>query len=160
MLKENNELQKRNVEPFSDEDVKNMEFCVRLKIEQHPQLLEELLKTVETPIYEDVTKRGPKLTNLFWGAMRMPDGSWKGENTLGKIWEKIRKEKLSYYTEFSKEEIYAKFQTGKDPFEHLKKAYSEGEEIEILNLETMSWVEAWYPDWSLPISRYRVNYSH
>jgi predicted NAD-dependent protein-ADP-ribosyltransferase YbiA (DUF1768 family) len=155
-LKESNELHKRTVEPLSEQDVKNMEVCVLLKIQQHPRLLKDLLMTGDTPIYEDVTKRGARGTNLFWGAMKMPDGSWKGENTLGKIWEKFRKEKLSYYTEFSKEEIYDKFQTGKDPYEHLKKSLSEGKEIQVLNLETMRWVECENPDWSLPKSRYRV----
>ena len=158
-LKEKKELHKLTVEPLSEQDVKNMELCIRLKIEQHPNLLKELLKTGDIPIYEDVTKRGASVTGLFWGAMKTPEGEWKGKNVLGKLWEKIRNEKLSYYTEFTKEEIFDKFNTGKDPYEHLKKAVQEGKTIECINLQTMNWVEIDYDflTWNLPVNRYRVS---
>lgn len=90
-LEANGELHKRHIEPLSEADVANMEICVKLKIEQYPELKKQLLETGDTPIYEDVTARGSRGTNLFWGAM-LVDGKWIGQNTLGKVWEKVRKE--------------------------------------------------------------------
>ncbi len=77
------------VSPLSDTDLENMRMCIRLKLEQHPHLLSELLKTGGSKIYEDVTSRGKRGSNLFWGAL-MENGAWIGENHLGKIWEDIR----------------------------------------------------------------------
>jgi predicted NAD-dependent protein-ADP-ribosyltransferase YbiA (DUF1768 family) len=79
------------VKQLSEKDVSNMETCVRLKLEQHPNLMEELLNTGDLPIYEDVTKRGNRGSNLFWGAM-LVDGVWQGQNVLGNIWMKLRQE--------------------------------------------------------------------
>jgi predicted NAD-dependent protein-ADP-ribosyltransferase YbiA (DUF1768 family) len=91
-LTKNGELHKRIIEPLSNEDLENMELCVRLKIEQHDIIKEQLLNTAGYIIYEDVTKRGRKGSNLFWGALRREDGTWEGENHLGKIWMKLRDE--------------------------------------------------------------------
>jgi predicted NAD-dependent protein-ADP-ribosyltransferase YbiA (DUF1768 family) len=78
------------VDPGSGEDLRNMELCLRLKIEQNPSLAELLLATGKELIIEDVTARqGGR--NLFWG-MANRDGVWIGENCLGKIWMKIREE--------------------------------------------------------------------
>jgi predicted NAD-dependent protein-ADP-ribosyltransferase YbiA (DUF1768 family) len=88
-LKESGEIHKISVTPLSSEDLKNMEMCVKLKVSQHPDLLNELLKTGDLPIYEDVTSRGRKGSNLFWGAL-LENGVWIGQNNLGKIWESIR----------------------------------------------------------------------
>lgn len=90
-LSEKGELYKRVIQPHSKEDLENMELCIRLKIEQHPALLKALLITTHLPIYEDVSYRGKSSSNLFWGAIKTPDG-WEGENALGKIWMKIREE--------------------------------------------------------------------
>lgn len=79
------------VKQLSTEDVDNMRLCVRLKLEQHEYLKKELLETGELPIYEDVTKRGDKGSNLFWGAMLVGD-EWVGKNILGKIWMEFREE--------------------------------------------------------------------
>lgn len=81
------------VEPCSIFDLGNMELCLRLKLEFHQELKTELLGTGKgTPIYEDVTYRGDVGSNLFWGAMKMKDGSWVGENVVGHLWMKIRDE--------------------------------------------------------------------
>lgn len=81
------------IEPCSIFDLNNMEICLRLKLDFHQELKVELLGTGKgTPIYEDVTKRGEGGSNLFWGAMKMEDGSWKGENVVGHLWMKIRDE--------------------------------------------------------------------
>lgn len=79
------------IEQLSDKDVMNMRMCVKLKLDQHPNLVTELLATGDELIVEDVTNRGDKGSNLFWGAM-LVDGEWKGKNVLGKIWMDFRKE--------------------------------------------------------------------
>lgn len=81
-----------SVIPTSEEDLANMRLCIKLKIEQHSELKEILLGSGEIPIYEDVTARGPKNSNLFWGAMKLPDGTWEGTNILGNMWMELRTE--------------------------------------------------------------------
>jgi predicted NAD-dependent protein-ADP-ribosyltransferase YbiA (DUF1768 family) len=78
------------VEQLSDKDVLNMRMCVTLKLMQHPELITELLATGDELIVEDVTNRGDKGSNLFWGAM-LVDGEWVGKNILGNIWMDERK---------------------------------------------------------------------
>jgi predicted NAD-dependent protein-ADP-ribosyltransferase YbiA (DUF1768 family) len=84
---------KMSVEPLSEQDFKNMQLCLELKIEQHPNLLKELLSTKDEEIIEDVTNR-PHGRNLVWGAAFI-NGKWIGENVLGKLWMKIREQKLN-----------------------------------------------------------------
>ena len=76
-------------EPHSKKDINNMKMCLVFKLMQHPELIEELLNTGEKTIIEDVTARGDKGGNLFWGAMLVED-KWIGENTLGKLWMELR----------------------------------------------------------------------
>ncbi len=78
-------------EPHSKKDVMNMKMCLKLKLQQHPHLVQELIDTGDKVIIEDVTARGDNGGNLFWGAM-LVDGGWVGENTLGKLWMDLRKE--------------------------------------------------------------------
>jgi ribA/ribD-fused uncharacterized protein len=82
---------RRVVVPLSENDILLMEDVLRLKLEQHPHLRGELLATGDATIIEDCTSR-PRGTGLFWGAAKQPDGSWKGENVLGKLWMKLRAE--------------------------------------------------------------------
>lgn len=82
---------KISVIPLSTKDLENMKMCLLLKIEQHPDLLEGLIKTGNLKIYEDVTSRGRRGSNLFWGALR-ENGKWVGENHLGKMWGEVRDE--------------------------------------------------------------------
>lgn len=82
-----------SVEKHSEKDVRNMKMCLVFKLLQHPDLIEELINTGDAIIVEDVTARGDKGGNLFWGAMRVEneDGfHWIGENTLGKLWMELR----------------------------------------------------------------------
>lgn len=79
------------VEQLSEKDVANMKMCLKLKLEQHPQLKIDLLKTDKRLIVEDVTNRGDKGSNLFWGAM-LVDGKWVGKNVLGNLWMDLRKD--------------------------------------------------------------------
>lgn len=88
-------IAKRNVEHMSvkrlsDVDVENMWLVLRLKTEQHPQLVPLLLATGDAHIVEDVTaRRGGSA--LFWGAANV-DGVWTGRNELGKLWMARRAE--------------------------------------------------------------------
>jgi predicted NAD-dependent protein-ADP-ribosyltransferase YbiA (DUF1768 family) len=88
-LEESGDISKIEVTPLSAQDLKNMEMCVKLKVSQPPDLLKELLKTGDLPIYEDVASRGKRGSNLFWGAL-IENGVWIGQSHLGKIWEKVR----------------------------------------------------------------------
>lgn len=76
--------------PLSDIDIDNMRICLELKINQYPELKEILLNSKGLMIYEDVTSRGSGNSNLLWGAMKLSDGLWKGENILGKLWMELR----------------------------------------------------------------------
>ena len=77
---------KRVLEPLCPQDLDNMRLCLRLKIEQHPDLRDQLVATRPEEIIEDCTKR-PR--GLFWGAA-LKDGQWVGENQLGKMWMELR----------------------------------------------------------------------
>lgn len=79
------------VEPLSQKDIDNMNLCISLKLEQHPKLKILLLETGSKIIYEDVTARGDRGSNLFWGALYQ-NGQWIGRNELGKIWMNKREE--------------------------------------------------------------------
>jgi hypothetical protein len=75
--------------PCSKQDVENMRQCLLLKLEFHPHLVTELIATGEAVLFEDVTSRGDRGSNLFWGAKRVGD-QLVGENVLGKLWMQIR----------------------------------------------------------------------
>lgn len=78
-------------EPCSEDDLANMYQCLACKINAHEQLKNELIGTDDAMIYEDVTYRGDVGSNLFWGAMKLEDGTWKGKNAVGELWMKLRK---------------------------------------------------------------------
>jgi predicted NAD-dependent protein-ADP-ribosyltransferase YbiA (DUF1768 family) len=80
------------VAPMSEQDVANMEVVVRAKLDSNPHLVDELLVTGEELIVEDITNRGKGGNHAFWGAALVGD-TWVGENTLGKVWMKIRTER-------------------------------------------------------------------
>lgn len=77
------------VQPRSEQDVSNMRRILRLKLEQHPLLLEALRSTGKRLIVEDCTARQHE-AGLFWGAARQPDGTWRGANMLGVLWMELR----------------------------------------------------------------------
>lgn len=80
------------VVPLSDQDLANMRLCLNLKLDQHPQLLSQLLETGDAVIIEDVTSRGTGSRHRQWGAA-LVNGQWIGENKLGKLWMEIRAER-------------------------------------------------------------------
>lgn len=85
-----NYLNEMVIVPTSPEDVLNMEIVLKLKLECNQDLKFLLQQTLSEEIVEDVSSRMHG-RNLFWGA-GLKDGKWIGENTLGKLWMKIRKE--------------------------------------------------------------------
>jgi len=82
--------ERMSVIPMSEDDIKNMKMCVRLKIEQNPVLKSKLLLTKEFEIIEDIGNRNGE-RHLFWGAKKV-NGEWFGNNRMGKIWMELRKE--------------------------------------------------------------------
>lgn len=78
----------RVVVPCSAEDIALMRWVLKLKVKQHPELAPQIADLKGVLIVEDVTAR-PHGSGLFWGAARESDGSWRGENTLGKLWMEI-----------------------------------------------------------------------
>jgi len=79
------------VKPTSEADLDNMRECVRLKVNQHAKVKQDLINTGDARIIEDVTNRGRRGSNMFWGAL-LSDNIWEGENWLGVIWMEIRNE--------------------------------------------------------------------
>lgn len=78
------------IEPLSVQDVQNMKYCIILKVKQHEEIRKQLLDTGDARIIEDVTSRGRRGSNLFWGALKTDDGEWEGLNTLGILWMEVR----------------------------------------------------------------------
>lgn len=77
------------IEPTSEDDLVLMRRVVRAKLNTNPELRPELDGTAGCTLIEDVTNR-PHGNALFWGAAREPDGSWTGQNWLGRIWMELR----------------------------------------------------------------------
>jgi predicted NAD-dependent protein-ADP-ribosyltransferase YbiA (DUF1768 family) len=84
---------KMRVIPASPDDLALMEQVVRLKLAQHPSLLGELVATEDALIIEDVSNRGTAGRHRFWGAALVGE-EWIGENALGKLWMRIRSERI------------------------------------------------------------------
>lgn len=80
------------VVPRSITDLENMLFVLRMKfMVGHSDLADQLLATGDEEIVEDVTSR-PNESGLFWGAKLNKDGTWEGQNHLGKMLMKVRAE--------------------------------------------------------------------
>ena len=80
------------IKPMGDEDLKNMKMVLRLKFKWNCNPLErDLLATGDRFIVEDCSKRTGG-SGLFWGAKRLPDGTWDGTNMLGQLLMELRTE--------------------------------------------------------------------
>ena len=77
------------VQPRSTLDLANMMVVLRAKVIAHPNLKAELLATGDRVIVEDVSSR-PNESGLFWGAAKNTNGTWRGENMLGRMWMDLR----------------------------------------------------------------------
>jgi predicted NAD-dependent protein-ADP-ribosyltransferase YbiA (DUF1768 family) len=79
----------RVIVPQGVEDVENMRMILRLKLEQHPKLIPDLLALKGVTIIEDCSARR-NASGLFWGAAWEDSlKGWVGTNTLGKLWMEI-----------------------------------------------------------------------
>ena len=89
------------VEPLSQRDLDNMRLVLRLKAEQHPEILQALIDSGNELIFEDCSRRRHG-SGLFWGAAvtgktghyvmgeDSPLPKLEGENWLGKLWMELR----------------------------------------------------------------------
>ena len=77
--------------PDEGKAVAQMRECLRLKIEQHPNLVKKLLATGSKVLVMDCTAN-PKGDDFFWG-MAKRDDQWVGKNWLGRLWWEIREKK-------------------------------------------------------------------
>lgn len=81
------------ITPLSEADLNNMRLCLRLKVDQHSELREQLIASGDEEFIEDCTRR-QRGSGLFWGAALI-DGVWVGENWLGKLWMELRQSLVS-----------------------------------------------------------------
>lgn len=73
------------------DDIPRMGLCLRLKLEQHPELIRRLLNTRDAELIEDCTAR-PRDSALFWGKVFDEEtATWSGDNVLGTLWMELRK---------------------------------------------------------------------
>lgn len=122
----------------SGADLALMADVLRLKVAAHPQLAEWLLATGDEAIVEDCTSR-PRGSGLFWGAARQADGTWRGENWLGRLWVALRADLR--YSRFSEEDL-EKLTPTWDVSEHdARYVYQRGSRIDALRKQ--------YPEWEL-----------
>lgn len=77
-------------QPGCQEDLDNMRLCLRLKVDQHSELKEQLVATNDIKIIENCSSR-PHGTGLIWGAA-FQEGKWVGKNVLGVLWEELREQ--------------------------------------------------------------------
>lgn len=82
------------IEQRGEQDIENMRLCLKLKVEQHPEILEMLLETNTDFIVEDTTNR----KDQFWGA-RFENNGWLGHNWLGELWMELRDSLIKKETE-------------------------------------------------------------
>lgn len=83
-------VESMTVVQLSEQDLDNMRLVLRLKIEQHPELKQQLIESEDAFIVENCTNR-PHGSGLFWGSA-FKDGKWEGQNWLGKLWMELRSE--------------------------------------------------------------------
>jgi ribA/ribD-fused uncharacterized protein len=91
VAKRHRHLLNRNPEwDEADDDIERMRLCLKLKLAQHPELIQMLIDTGDALIIEDCTAR-PRGSAKFWGAV-LEDGQWVGRNVLGNLWMELREE--------------------------------------------------------------------
>lgn len=77
-------------EDESDKDL--MRLCLRLKVEQHPDVRKGLLATGDQSLVENCSNRDRE-SSRFWGAVyNAATNQWEGENVLGVLWMELRSE--------------------------------------------------------------------
>ena len=77
------------VVPRSEDDIDNMRIVLAFKFRQHADIRRELRATGDAIIVEDTTRRANE-SGLYWGARQLADGTWEGNNQLGKLLMELR----------------------------------------------------------------------
>jgi hypothetical protein len=77
---------------YRESDRALMKECLRLKLEQHPDLQQRLVETGDAVIIEDCTTHDREAARI-WGAVKI-NGEWIGQNILGQLWMELRSELL------------------------------------------------------------------
>lgn len=72
----------------TEKDLDRMRLCLKLKIDQYPDLKKKLIESGDSIIIEDCTARD-NISGRFWGMVRVED-HWEGTNWLGKLWMELR----------------------------------------------------------------------
>lgn len=72
------------------EDLGLIKICLKLKLEQHPELQNKLIETGSSAIIVDGNTHYGN-TAQYWGKV-FNNGEWIGENKLGKLWMELRQE--------------------------------------------------------------------
>ncbi len=75
---------------YAESDKGLMRFCLRLKLEQHPDLRQKLIETGDAIIIEDCTTHDREAARI-WGQVKV-NGEWVGQNVLGQLWMELRTE--------------------------------------------------------------------
>lgn len=85
-------LQRDGIWDYAESDRELMKQCLRLKLEQHPDLQQKLIETGDAVIIEDCTTHDREAARI-WGAVKI-NGEWIGQNILGQLWMELRSELL------------------------------------------------------------------
>jgi predicted NAD-dependent protein-ADP-ribosyltransferase YbiA (DUF1768 family) len=155
-LRKKGDMHRRIVEPCSEEDLKNMEMCIRLRVTTIPETAYALLKTVGRNIVQGYTSNSQRPEALFRGVIEQEDGTRIGENWVGKIWVKLREEMIQELSQKPASVLYGKFGMEEDPYHYLRKEYNQGYTIFVLHLNNMGWYSCEKPDFKLPPHFYAV----
>jgi ribA/ribD-fused uncharacterized protein len=128
-------LEEEGYELLGEKDVANMRLCVNLKLEQHPDLAQQLIDTGSALIIEDCTSR-PQGSGIFWGAAKTANG-WTGKNILGEIFMDKRQELQNNNTlsAENKAPTYTFFFQATSPFSQWHPAIFEYKELQFICTE-------------------------
>ena len=84
--------EKRVITSYTPADLDLMRRTIRLKLENHPTLRDQLLALPEDGIIiENASARRSKSAS-YWGMRLDQHGIWTGENWLGRLWMELRLE--------------------------------------------------------------------
>lgn len=155
-LRKKGELHKRIVTPYSEEDLNNMEMCIRLWVTTDIMTAYDLLRTVGRNIVQGYNLSRLSAEALFRGVIEQADGTRVGENSVGKIWVKLREEMIQELRQMPASVLYGKFGMQEDPYHYLRQAHREGYTIFELRLQNMDWYISYEPDFKLPPHFYAV----
>jgi ribA/ribD-fused uncharacterized protein len=73
-----------------EDDKDWMRVCLRLKVEQHPDIRKKLISTGDKILVENCSNRDRE-SSRFWGAVyNSSSNCWEGHNILGNLWMELR----------------------------------------------------------------------